>query len=60
MTPQITYSGPDPLAWARKQLDFEALSKSGPTTREVLFKAQTIVPFARPRDRREVSCASHA
>jgi hypothetical protein len=49
MTPQATYSGPDPLEWARRQLDFEALSKSGPTTREVLFKAQTIVPYARPR-----------
>jgi hypothetical protein len=48
MTPQAAYTGPDPLEWARKQLDFEATAKRGPTPREVLFKAQTIVPIARP------------
>jgi hypothetical protein len=49
MTPQAAYTGPDPLEWARKQLDFEAVAKRGPTARDVLFKAQTIVPIARPK-----------
>ncbi len=49
MTPQTSYSGPDALDWARQQLDFEAVSKHGPSARDVLFKAQTMVPLIRPK-----------
>ena len=35
----------DPLAAARQQLDFEALAERAPSSKEILFKAQTIVPI---------------
>lgn len=49
MTPQTTTNRLDALDWARQQLDFEAVSKAGPNAREVLFKAQTMVPLIRPK-----------
>ena len=43
----------DPLELARRQLDFAAMASAAPSVREVLFKAQTMVPLnpARPWQR---------
>lgn len=43
MAPQIPSN--DPLAAARQHLDFEALAKGAPSSKTILFKAQTIVPM---------------
>lgn len=49
MTPSNSKPVPDLLQQARRHLDFGALAKSAPTAREVLYKAQTIVPLAPPK-----------
>jgi hypothetical protein len=39
----------DPLDSARTQLDFAALAAGAPAVKDILFKAQTMAPFAPPR-----------
>lgn len=41
-----TYRNSDPLELARAQLDFAAMAAAAPSVREVLFKAQTMVPLS--------------
>ncbi|MBN2082322.1 hypothetical protein JW859_08965 [bacterium] len=38
--------GKDPLELARRQLDFAAIATQAPSSKEILFKAQTMVPMA--------------
>ena len=49
MTEKATKQFRDPLEAARAQLDFGAIARDAPSARDVLFKAQTIVPLAPPR-----------
>jgi hypothetical protein len=48
MTSQHHQPARDPLDAARTQLDFAALASSAPAVKEVLFKAQTMAPYAPP------------
>lgn len=49
MNEEGVYSGPDPLANARKDLDFAALAAGAPSVKSILFKAQTMGPLPRTR-----------
>jgi hypothetical protein len=48
-------SGSDPLELARQQLDFAAIAAGAPSSKEVLFKAQTMVPISAPRPWRQTA-----
>lgn len=43
------YSGKNPMELARSQLDFAALATGAPAVKDVLLKAQTMVPMAPPK-----------
>ncbi|MCC7477533.1 hypothetical protein IT575_03655 [bacterium] len=43
------YGGPDPLANARKDLDFAAMASAAPSVKSILFKAQTMGPLPRTK-----------
>ena len=39
----------DPLDAARQQMNFEAIAEQAPASKDILFKAQTIIPISAPR-----------
>ena len=49
MTQHPQHSGRDPLRLARTQLDYAAMSAAAPSVKQVLYKAQTMAPYAPPQ-----------
>lgn len=50
----------DPLELARQELDFAAIAASAPSSKEILFKAQTMVPLSPPRPWKRIGATAAA
>jgi len=50
----------DPLELARRELDFAAIAASAPSSKEILFKAQTMVPLSLPRPWKRIGATAAA
>jgi hypothetical protein len=50
----------DPLELARRELDFAAIAASAPSSKEILFKAQTMVPLSPPRPWKRIGATAAA
>lgn len=50
----------DPLELARQELDFAAMAASAPSSKEILFKAQTMVPLSPPRPWKRIGATAAA
>jgi hypothetical protein len=50
----------DPLELARRELDFAAIAASAPSSKEILFKAQTMLPLSPPRPWKRIGATAAA